>query len=323
MKSITVTKLGGTSGLTIIDQPDIQPAADEVTIKVAYVGVGGIDAIMRRGDLGEMNPQPPFVPGLEVSGTIAAVGSDVSGLKVGDNVAALLLLQMGGYATIVNCKATNVVRVPDGIDLSSACMLVNPVTALTVLRLIEPRDEGSFVIHGASGGLGASFGPVAHAAYPSVRTIATVRNESKIKAVEHVGFTEVITTAQFAQRVKSGERYDAVIDPVGGDLRRTSLTALKPFGSILLVGNVSGDTESMVNSQHIWLNSFTVRGFNLGLFNTMYPERVQQTAYDVLALIKQGDLMLTPHEIFSFEDVAKAHEYIESGAVIGQIALKV
>jgi NADPH2:quinone reductase len=323
MRSIVVSKLGLANNLRIESAADPVPGAGQVSIKVSFVGMGGIDTIMRRGDLGALNPQPPFTLGLEISGIVNAVGDGVDDFAINDRVAALLLLQMGGYADTVICNVENVVHLPEAVELSSGAMLVNAVTALYVLDGLALTNDAHIVVHGASGGLGASFRRLARAAHPSTKLTGTVRSEAKKAEAQKSGFADVLTLNEFADRIDSGVRYDHVIDPVGGDLRRLSLTALKPFGSLTCLGNVSDDAESLIASQTIWLNSLTVRGFNLGFFNTQQPATVRDCATRVMSYVAAGKLDLKPQRIFAFEDIVTAHEYLESAQASGQSLLRV
>lgn len=321
MKYINITSFGKPETLQIVDGPEPTCGVDEVMIKVAFVGIGGIDAIMRRGDLGAVNPQPPFTPGLEVSGEVMAVGNNVTDIQVGDHVAALLLLRMGGYAEIVCCPATSVVKLPKEIALADAASLVNPTTGVVALSMIRPQDGETLVVHGAAGGLGSALCQVAKAMHPNLTIIGVVRDASK--AVHLAGCDQIITTEAFAQSIKEGQRYAMVFDLVGGDVRRTSLEGLMPFGRMLVLGNVSGDTTSSISAQSIWLKSLTVQGLNLGLLSSLDPGRARAAAGQVVDLLTEGKLDLAPTKIFPFSQAAKAHTYLESGQAQGRFVLEV
>ncbi len=134
------------------------------------------------------------------------------------------------------------------------------------------------------------------------------------------GFEQLLTTEEFTATANRGAKYDAIIDPVGGDVRRTGLQALKSQGQLLIVGNVSPDAESLIPSQTVWLNSLLVRGFNLGLLAQVDPTAAQQATTRIMQLVAEGKLTLAPSKIFALSDVADAHAYLESSAAHGQIA---
>jgi NADPH2:quinone reductase len=323
MRYVSVTSLGGPGVLQLREGPQPDFAPDEVLIDVAFVGVGGIDAIVRRGDLGAANPVPPFTPGLEVSGEVAVVGGNVHDLHPGDRVAALLLLQMGGYAERVRCPATSVVLVPPGVELADAASLVNPTTALVALDIVQPHAGETLVAHGATGGLGSAIGRVAKALHPDVATIGVVRRKRKDGVVPNTSYDRILTTEELAAAVQDGTSYDVILDPVGGELRRTSLDALAPRGRLALLGNVSGDEASLVPSQGIWLKSLSVHGLNLGYLNSVDPARVRAAAQQIVKLAADRRLDLSPTRTFPFSHAAAAHEHLESGQAHGQLVLAV
>jgi NADPH2:quinone reductase len=321
MKYISVTSFGKPEVLQVVEGQEPTCGKDEVMIRVAFVGIGGIDAIVRRGDLGAVNPQPPFTPGLEVSGEVMAVDDNVTTVQVGDKVAALLLLRMGGYAEVVCCPATSVVKLPEGIALADAASLVNPTTGVVALDMVRPQDGETLIVHGATGGLGGAIGQVAKAMHPNLTTIGVVR--SKAKRAHETSYDQVITTEEFTQSVKNGDQYAMILDPVGGELRRTSLDGLMPRGRMLVLGNVSGDADSLVSSQSIWLKSLSVRGLNLGLLNSLDPIRVNAAAEQAAGLLAEGKLDLAPAKVFPFSQATAAHEYLESGQAQGRLVLEV
>lgn len=321
MKCISIPAFGRPEVLQIVDGPEPICGAGEATIKVAFVGIGGIDAIMRRGDLGAANPRPPFTPGLEVSGEVMAVGDDVTNLQVVDKVAALLLLRMGGYAEIVCCPATSVVKLPAGVALADAASLVNPTTAIVALDMVHPQDGETLVVYGAAGGLGSAICQVAKALHPHLTIIGVVRDTAKVGRL--IGCDQIVTAETFTQSVKEGQQYAMIFDPVGGELRRTGLDSLMPLGRMLVLGNVSGDAVSIISSQSIWLKNLSVQGLNLGLLNSIDPDRVNVAARQVADLLAEGRLDLAPTKTFPFLQPAAAHAYLESSQAQGRLVLEV
>lgn len=321
MRYISVTSLGKPNNLHIKEgaSPSCEP--DEVLIKTAYIGIGGIDAIMRRGDLGELNPQPPFTPGLEVAGEIIQIGSKVTGLTIGDRVAALLLLKMGGYAEIIACKASSVITLPAGMALADGASLVNPTTTVVGLDIVQPLPGETLVVTGAAGGLGSAIGQVAKALYPKTKILGVVR--SKRQTEMYLGFDEVLDAEAFTALIEKDSHYNVIMESVGGDLRRTCLKGLAPQGRMLLLGNVSGDTTSLIPSQDIWLKSLQISGLNLGYLNSIDPLRVKAAAQKATALSAATKINLTPAKTFKFDDIVQAHEYLERSKNHGRIVLRV
>lgn len=317
-----VSHFGGPEALELHKADIPRPEADELIIKVVYSGVGAIDAIMRAGKLGDLNLQPPFTPGIEVSGTVHATGTAVQGFKAGQPVATMMLPD-GGYARYVRAKAELSVPLPSKELLLAAASIVNVATAYllaTELTSLSPDDK--ILVHGASGGLGSACVQVLHMLQPEAALSGTVRNASKKAYVQELGCPAVLTTDEFLDLARHESDYSLIIDPVGGDLRRASLTALRPYGKLLAVGNVSGDDESSVSSQQLWLEGKAVAGFNLALFASLYPDEVQAAMRAIVDALSTGNLAPTPAKVFKFDEVRQAHEFLQSKDLTGRVLLQ-
>src|SRR3954471_17235710 len=153
MRAVIATEPGGPEVLTVSDVPDPEIGPDEVLLDVGAAGLTRADLLQRQG----LYPPPPGasdVIGLECSGTVAAVGADVTDHRVGDQVCALLA--GGGYATRVSVPAGQVMPVPEGVDLVTAAAL--PEVAATVwsnvMMVAGLRSGETFLVHGGAGGIG-------------------------------------------------------------------------------------------------------------------------------------------------------------------------
>src|SRR5882724_162162 len=322
MKHVVVEQFGTPEVLKLAEIPSPTPLSDEVLVKVTYVGIGAIDAILRRGDLGENNVRPPFVPGLEVSGEVVAVGKEVTNIQKGQRVAGLLFFDLGGYAEVVRVKAERIVLLPNEVDLKDGASLINPTTALLTLQKLAPQAKESLIVHAPAGGLGGAVVSVAKQFYPQTKIIGVIRDADKKSYVTDLGADQVLMVEEFNKSIADGERYDMIFDPVGGDIRRTSIDSLKPFGRIVVAGNVTSDAPSNISSRTVWFNQLSVYGFNLGLFNSVLPELVHKAAQEIVASLKEGKLSLPSSKIFAFNEVQKAHKYLESGKLRGRILLQ-
>jgi NADPH2:quinone reductase len=322
-EKVIVSHYGGPDVLELHKAKIPQPEADELIIKVAYAGVGAIDAIMRAGKLKELNLQPPFTPGIEVSGTVQATGTAVTGFEIGQSVAAIMLPD-GGYANYVRAKATLSVPVPSKELLLATASIVNLVTAYLLLtELTRLSADDRIVIHGAAGGLGTACVQVLRMVQPAAHITATVRDTSKKAYLKDLGCQAVLTTEEFVHGEIDKQAYSLIIDPVGGELRRTSLTAMRPYGKLLAIGNVSDDYESGISSQQLWLEGKAVIGFNLALFASLYGDKVHAAMQAIIDALAAGKLAPTPTETFSLDKVQQAHQFLQSGSVTGRVLLKV
>src|SRR5690606_35266308 len=223
---------GGPEKLTVSTLPDQTPGPDEVVVHVASAGVNRADLLQRAGSY----PPPPGAPdwpGLEVSGTIAAVGDAVTGWSTGDRVVALL--DGGGYAEQVRVRATQVLPVPDGVDLVDAAALPEAVcTAWNNLVDVGRLASGGWLlVHGGSGGvgtvavqLGAALGArVAVTAGGRARADRCVALEASV-AVDHreEDFVAAVREAS------GGHGADVVLDVVGAAYLPRNLDVLATGG---------------------------------------------------------------------------------------------
>ena len=271
MKAIQVSSFGPPEVLRPTELPDATAGPGEVAIDVTHAAVGLIDVFIRQGLYRDRPglPQPPYVPGLEVAGTVRALGEGVAGFEVGERVVTLSANSgTGGYAAIFVSDAAYVASMKDvSLDPALAVAVVpNGATAYLALTQIARMHDGERVlVHGALGGLAAGFPGIARQLGAS-RVTGTVR-ASDLDAAQQarLPYDEIIDSAQLPVRL-AGERFDIVIDPVGGSVRTASIELLAPGGRLLLVGNASGDWNHQIDSNRIWRGNLVVLGFAAGSF---------------------------------------------------------
>ena len=241
MKAIQVSSFGAPEVLRLAELPDPAPGPGEVAIDVTHAAVGLIDVFIRQGLYRDRPglPQPPYVPGLEVAGTVRALGEGVAGFEVGEPVMTLSANSgMGGYAAIFVSDAAYVASMKDvSLDPALAVAVVpNGATAhLALTQIARIRDGEQVLVHGALGGLAAGFPGIARQLGAS-RVVGTVR-ASDLDAAQQarLPYDEIIDSAELPARL-AGERFDIIIDPVGGSVRTASIDLLAPGGRLLLVG---------------------------------------------------------------------------------------
>ena len=184
MRAVVATEPGGPEVLTLVDLPDPVPGPGEVVVAVAATAVNRADLLQRQGHY----PPPPGaseIIGLECSGTVAAVGEDVAGWGVGDQVCALLA--GGGYAEQVVVPAGQVMPVPDGVDLVTAAAL--PEVACTVwsnvfmVAGLQPQE--TLLVHGGGGGIGTMAIQLAHSL--GARVVTTAGSAAKVEVCRSLG----------------------------------------------------------------------------------------------------------------------------------------
>ncbi|MGB0097013.1 MAG: zinc-binding dehydrogenase [Solirubrobacteraceae bacterium] len=325
---MSIRSPGAPEALELVEAPEPAPETGEVTIDVAYAGVGFVDTLFRRGAL----PLPmPLTPGIEVSGHVRSVGAEVEGLEPGQPVAALLndfvnLPGAGGYAEVARARAALTIPLDVGADLADAAsVLVNGTTAWMALKELAHVERGEDVlVLGATGGLGGLLGQLARKA-DAGRVIAAVGTASKREAAERAGYTDVLVTDALAEglkRVTGGRGVDAAFDPVGGDARRVAFEGLAPLGRLVALGNASGSDVSFAGDQ-IWLGSRAVIGLSVGGIAHLVPERVAAAAREVLGWTARRELDVAPAAVLALRDAAKAHRMLEGREITGKLVLGV
>lgn len=324
MRAVYATAFGHPSVLTVGERPDPTPGPGEVTIDVTHSAVGMVDLLFRQGAFADSPgmPQPPFVPGLEVSGTIRQLGEDVTDFRVGEQVVAMSQTGTGGYASVYVANAAFVISIDGfGIDPAIAVsMIPNAAMAHAALTEVAHLKAGeSVLVHGALGGLASAFPGVAKRLGAS-RVVGTVR-PGKLDAATStkLPYDQIVDSTQFLD-VLSGEKFDVVVDPVGGDIRSQSLALMGPGGRLIAAGNASGDWGHTVVDSQLWLGSVTIAGFSAGALLPAHPHVVRPALEAARAAVAAG-LGETVVEALPFEQAAVAHQRMESRELTGRFVL--
>lgn len=328
MKSIVIERAGGAEVLQVKEMPDLQPRYGEMILDVAYAGVGLVDILVRKGKFMELFPYP-LIPGLEVSGYVRSIGEGVQGFRIGQPVASMKLLELGGYAS--QARVTPQLTVPlDELGgkvkmTEAAASIVNLTTAYMAVKYVNRMKEGDTVlVHAAAGGLGSFIGQIAKR-FGAGKVLGTVGSIDKIKMAASLGYDELLLRSDFVaatKQIAGAQGVDAVFDPVGGETRARSLELLKPLGQMIALGNAS-DGELMHASNDIWLQNLNIAGFNLGAYAVYDPVAVGQAAREALELLASGDIRSEVFGVYSMERAAEAHRLLESRQTSGKLVLQI
>jgi NADPH2:quinone reductase len=242
----------------------------------------------------------------------------VTGLVPGQPVAALTIVNSGGYAEVAVTAADLVVPL-DGLDLATAAALPsNSTAAFLVLDRVARLEPGeSVLVHAAAGGVGSQLGQAARL-LGAGRVTGTVGSPAKIEAARQLGYDEVILRSELA----AAGQFDVVADMVGGPARRASLDALAPMGRLIVMGNASGAPDTGLPATELWLANKTVSGFNLAAFAAAFPAQAGQALRRAVAAAARGELQVRV-ETLPLARAAEAHRRIESGATTGKLVLEV
>jgi len=326
MTAIEIAGPGGPEVLVPTEREVPEPGPGEVLVAVEAAGVNRPDVMQRQG-LYPPPPGAPDIPGLEVAGTVAALGEGVDTPAVGARVCALVA--GGGYAEYCTAPAALCLPVPAGLGAIEAAAL--PETFFTVWTNVFDRArlaEGeSLLVHGGSSGIGTTAIQLARAFGATV--YVTAGSKAKCDACLALGADAAIDYREedFVERVRAltGKRgVDVVLDMVAGDYLARNLKCLATEGRLVIIAVQRGPKVEQLNVLPIMLNRLTVTG------STLRPRTVEQKAdiaralhERVWPLLAAGTIRPIVHARFPLADAAGAHRLMESSKHIGKIMLEV
>jgi len=323
--AIEIREPGEPDVLVPAERPTPEPGAGEVRIKVAAAGVNRPDVLQRRGRY----PPPPGasdIPGLEVAGTIDAVGQGVASWNVGDEVCALV--SGGGYAEYCVAPAPQCLPVPRGLDLVAAGAV--PETFFTVWTNVFDRGRlqpgESILVHGGSSGIGTTAIQLAHAR--GSRVLATAGSAEKCAACERIGAERCINYREqdFVAAVKeltAGRGVNVVLDMVGGAYVPRNLEVLALEGRLVQIGTLGG-AKTEINVGFLMQRRLTITGSTLRARTVAEKGLVAASVHQhVWPLIESGAVKPIVHATFPLRDAAAAHRLMESSQHIGKLVLTI
>jgi NADPH:quinone reductase-like Zn-dependent oxidoreductase len=305
MKAIRVHKSGGIDALRLDETPCPVPGAGEVLVAVKAAGVGPWDRLAREGQEG-LGQALPLTVGSDISGTVAALGTDVDVFALGEAVyGATNDRFVGGYAEYALAEAGRVARKPAALDYVTAAGL--PAVAVTAWQMlfqyarIEPRQ--AILVRGAAGSVGACATQMAKEAGASVYGSARTRDIERVRAL---GAEPVVE----GDRVQLASRsLDAVIDTIGGDALESTSEALRPNGIVVSV--VRPPDEAYARSRGVRAAYFIV---------DVTRDRLDR----ISAMVLSGTLHLPVGEVLDLADAKIAHSMLDGAPhKPGKIVLKV
>jgi NADPH:quinone reductase len=322
MRTIEFQEYGGPEVLKVVAAEVPEPGPGQVSVDVAYAGVNFAD-LKARGE-GYRVPELPYVPGLEVSGRVRAVGEGVPGLTVGQDVAALT--DGGAYADVVVADAATVFPVPSGIDLRTAATLPTVLpTAYALVHSVGRLQPGETVlVQGAAGGIGTVVGQLARAAGAG-SVYGVVSSAAKAEYAREHGYDEVFV-GEFEKAVREatdGRGVDLALDPVGGDTFRASLASLAVFGRLASFGNASSAAPWSVGQPELYPTGVSVGGFSILSLAKTAPAALRALTERAFAAAADGVVSLPVTAEFPLAEAAEAHRLMGGRASTGKLLLRV
>lgn len=319
MKAIEIYQYGGPEVLKIKDTSIGSPSKGQALIRVAAAGVNFIDIYQRRGTY---PVKLPYVPGLEGSGIVEAIGEGVKNIKPGDRVA--YVHEPGSYAQKILINADHLIPLPAEISFEQGAAI--PLQGMTAHYLlhefhkIKPNDI--VLIHAAAGGMGLLL--VQWAKHLGARVLGTTSSEEKAKIAKNAGADEVIlyTKQDFVAEVKrltNGHGADFIIDGVGKTTFTGNLEAAALRGHIVIFGAASGPADP-ISPNSLMVRSLTISGGSL--FNYLLTtEELMKRAKAVIEGVQKKWLKLRIDHVLPLEKASEAHRMLEERKTSGKVIL--
>lgn len=325
MIAIEITHPGGPEVLVPVERPVPSIGPGDVLIRVGAAGVNRPDVLQRQGRY----PPPPGVtdiPGLEVGGTIEAVGAAVTLWQPGDRVCALV--SGGGYAEFCAVPAPQCLPAPRGMDVTHAAAI--PETTFTVWTNVFERGRlaagESILIHGGSSGIGTTAIQLAHVL--GARVFATAGSAEKCAACEALGAEKAINyhETDFVAATKDmtdGRGVDVVLDMVAGDYVQRNIDVLAMDGRLVMIGR-QGGVKSEIDVMPILRKRLVLTGSTLRTRSVEEKGALARSVHQrVWPLFESDAVRVIVYRTFPLHDAAAAHRLMDSGAHVGKIVLQV
>ena len=326
MRAAVVNAFGSFDAITIADIPPPVPGAGDVLIDVQAAGVNFADMLVVEGKYQSL-PEPPFVPGKEIAGVVAAVGDGASRFTPGDRVMAYM--EQGGFAELALAVEDDCYILPSAMPFKhGASMGINYQTAHFALnergRL---RGGESVLINGASGCVGMASIQLAKAAGATV--LAGIRNAEKASLVLDGGADHVVDLAADGLRqaireqvyeLTGGRGADVILDTVGGDVFDASLRALAWSGRIVVIGFVSGRIPT-IPGNYLLIKNITASGFYWDSYRTRDPQWVRRVQDEIFTLYGTGKIKPPVSQLVPLENVKEAFSALAGRRAKGRLVL--
>ena len=322
MRAVQVTSPTGPAGVEVteVDEPSAGPG--DVLVEVHRVGLSFPDLLLSKGQY-QVRPDPPFTLGVDVAGTVVAVGADVTRFAAGDRVAGVL--PYGGAAELAVVPQASTFPLPDELSYDAAAAI--PMNYLTAqFALVERgglREGETVLVHGAAGGVGTATIQVARGL--GARTIGVVSTEAKAEVARRAGADEVVPLDGFRDAVAglTDGGVDVVLDVVGGDVFLDSLRLLAPQGRLLVVGFASGQGIPEVKVNRLLLNNTDVRGVGWGAYAMVRPGYMAEQWEALRPMIASGVIDPPIGATYDLTEAARALTDLDERRTLGKSLLRV
>jgi NADPH2:quinone reductase len=319
MKAAQVKGFGGTDQIEIVELPDPVPDKNEVLVRVKACGLNYADVVQREGFY-PGGPKPPYVSGLEASGVVEALGSEVGdSLPIGSRV---VVLRPGAHAELITADWRSCIPLPEPMSFNEGAAF--PVQYLTayhsLVTLAHAKAGETVLIHAGAGGVGTAAIQISRLS--GLRVIVTASTSDKrAKAIE-LGADTAVTYEEFdvaAREFTGGRGPDICLESIGGDVFNRSLAILPALGRLVVYG-AAGKQPQPIDTLKLVFRSQAVMGFHL---NAIFERRdlLASSLTTLLSWIGEGKLKIQIGHTFPLAEVRQAHELMSSRQSYGKTIL--
>ena len=321
MRAVVIERFGDPSGMVAREVADPAPAAGQVGVRPEAIGVGGVDAVIRRGTLSGYGFAEGLIPGSEVAGVVSAVGGGVDPSWLGRRVWAFTGTS-GGYAEQAVARVADITALPDGLSSIDAVALGSAATVAHFALAHAHFTAGeSVLVRGAAGSIGIATVELASRGGANVVAVTTSSPE-RGQRLRELGATLVLDRSGHGDQRDHGESeaFDVIIDIVGGDAIPAFIDRLAPNGRMIVVGAVAGmpPTDFGMHLMRSFQQSRSFATFSLSTVPIGERNTVRAEQFDDAV---RGRLHPVVHEVLALDQAAEAHRQMDNGTVFGRIVL--
>ena len=322
MKALEIQDLLGPDGIAVVERAEPAESAKTVLVEVRSAGVSFPDLLQSRG-LYQIRPDPPFVPGMELSGVVRSA-PEGSGFAVGDRVCGM---GSGALAEVASCPVGQLFHLPDTLSWDEgAALVLNYQTAVFCMVHRGRLAAGETVlVLGAAGGVGTSGIQVAKAV-GAKQVIGLVSTEAKAEVATAAGADAVVLVSDGwkdeVRALTDGVGVDMVYDPVGGDRFLDGIRSLARFGRLIVVGFAAGSIPE-VKVNRLLLRNVSVVGAAWGEAMVGDAELANRIHAELLPMIESGAIRPPIGPVFSLDDGVDAYRALDDRRAAGKVIVRV
>ena len=309
------------SGVEVRDVPKPAPGPGEVLIEVRATSINFPDLLLCQGKY-QLKLEPPFTPGMDVSGIVAELGDGVTGFEVGDAVCGGA--RFGGFAEYAVVKADGLQHKPDNLSFDQAASYSAAYLTAYVALVRRGRLQAgeTLLVHGASGGVGMAAVDVGKLL--GAKVIATGGSDEKLAAVKAYGADHVLNTRDgFRAQVKDltdGRGADVIYDPVGGDVFDESVRCIAFDGRLLVIGFTSGRIATVPTNMPL-IKGFSVVGVRAGEYGRQFPDLGRENVEQIWDWARTGETRPYVHASLPLSETLEGFQKIKNRKVVGKLII--